>query len=102
MQLKRFVIIVAAVLLTYACKEDNTAEIEYQKELAEIVEEEKIIEFGFDLSNYEFKRDTIKKGDTFGVILERNNVGYPQIYQIAEKAKDTFDIRKLQVGKPYR
>ena len=101
MQLKRFVIIVAAVLLTYACKEDNTAEIEYQKELAEIVEEEKIIEFGFDLSNYEFKRDTIKKGDTFGVILERNNVGYPQIYQIAEKAKDTFDIRKLQVGKPY-
>ncbi|WP_299120613.1 peptidoglycan DD-metalloendopeptidase family protein [uncultured Winogradskyella sp.] len=101
MHLKRLVVIAIVVITTYACKEDNTAEIEYKKELAEIVEEEKILEFGFDLNHYEFKRDTIKKGDTFGFILERNNVGYPQIYQIAEKAKDTFDIRKLQVGKPY-
>ncbi|GAL69677.1 cell wall endopeptidase [Jejuia pallidilutea] len=36
------------------------------------------------------------------MILERNNVGYPKIFNIAEKAKDTFDIaRSLQVGKPY-
>ena len=62
----------------------------------------KVIEFGFDQSEYEFKHDTIKKGDTFGIILERNNIGYPEIFQIAEKAKDTFDIAtKLQVGKPY-
>jgi murein DD-endopeptidase MepM/ murein hydrolase activator NlpD len=101
MHLRGLVATVIIVVSFYSCKEDNTAEIEYEKELAEIVEEEKIIEFGFDLNNYEFKRDTIKKGDTFGVILERNNVGYPKIYQIAEKAKDTFDIRKLQVGKPY-
>ncbi|MFK7832876.1 MAG: peptidoglycan DD-metalloendopeptidase family protein [Winogradskyella sp.] len=96
--------LVAAILIAVsilACKEDNSAEVAYEKELAEIVEEEKIIEFGFNLDNYEFKRDTIKKGDTFGVILERNNIGYPKIYQIAEKAKDTFDIRKLQIGKPY-
>ncbi len=101
MQLKRLVAIVFIAVGIWACKEDNTAEEEYKKELAEIVKEEKILEFGFDRSYYEFKRDTIKKGDTFGVILERNNIGYPQIYQIAEKAKDTFDIRKLQVGKPY-
>ena len=101
MQLKRLIAIAVIALSICACKEDNSAEEEYKKELAEIVEEEKIIEFGFDLSHYEFKRDTIKKGDTFGVILERNNIGYPEIYQIAEKAKDTFDIRKLQVGKPY-
>ncbi|MEM9680726.1 MAG: peptidoglycan DD-metalloendopeptidase family protein [Bacteroidota bacterium] len=70
--------------------------------VAEIVEKEEVIEFGFDQSQYEFKRDTIKKGDTFGIILERHNIGYPKIYQIAEKAKDTFDIaRRLQVGKPY-
>lgn len=101
MQLKRLIAIAVIALSICACKEDNSAEEDYKKELAEIVEEEKIIEFGFDLSHYEFKRDTIKKGDTFGVILERNNIGYPKIYQIAEKAKDTFDIRKLQVGKPY-
>lgn len=101
MRLKTLIIIAIAAISIFACKEDNSAEIEYNKELAEIVEEEKILEFGFDRKNYEFKRDTIRKGDTFGVILERNNIGYPDIFKIAEKAKDTFDIRKLQVGKPY-
>ncbi|MUU78540.1 M23 family metallopeptidase [Winogradskyella endarachnes] len=101
MRLNTLVIIAIGAISIFACKEDNSAEIEYNKNLAEIVEEEKILEFGFDRKNYEFKRDTIKNGDTFGVILERNNIGYPDIFQIAEKAKDTFDIRKLQVGKPY-
>lgn len=101
MQLKGFIVIAFILLSVYACKEDNSAEIELKKELAETVEKEKILEFGFDLSHYKFKRDTIKNGDTFGVILERNNIGYPDIFQIAEKAKDTFDIRKLQVGKTY-
>ena len=102
MQLKRLVLIAVIVISTYACKEDNTAEVEYKQELAEIVEEEKIIEFGFDLGDYEFKRDTIRKGESFGEILSRNFIDYSKIYQIAEKAKDTFDIaRNLQVGKPY-
>lgn len=101
MQLKRLIAIAVIALSICACKEDNTAKEDYEKEIAEIVEEEKIIEFGFDLSHYEIQRDTIKKGDTFGIILERNNIDYPKIYHIAEKAKDTFDIRKLQVGKPY-
>jgi len=57
-------------------------------------------EFGFNLNDYVVKRDTIKNGDTFGVILERNNIDYPKIFQIAEKAKDSFDIRRLNVGKP--
>lgn len=58
-------------------------------------------EFGYNLDNYEVVRDTIRKGESFGEILERNNLGYSKIYQIAEKAKDTFDIRRLQIGKPY-
>ncbi len=102
MQLKRLVAIAVIVVGIYACKEDNSAEEEYKKELAEIAEEEKILEFGFDLSQYEFKRDTIRKGESFGEILSRNSIDYSKIYQIAEKAKATFDIaRNLQEGKPY-
>ena len=101
MHLRGLIAIVIIVVSFYSCKEDNSAETEYKKELAEIVEEEKILEFGFNLNDYIVKRDTIKKGDTFGDILERNNIGYPSIYNIAEKVKDTFDIRKLQLGKPY-
>ena len=68
------------------------------------LEEEKIIEkyeFGFKLNDFIVVRDTIKKGDSFGQILERNKIGYPQIYHIVKKVKDTFDIARLQEGKPY-
>ncbi|OBX25071.1 peptidase M23-like protein [Gelidibacter algens] len=58
-------------------------------------------EFGFNLNDYIVKRDTIRSGDSFGTILQRNNLAYPKIYQIAESAKDSYDIRKLQIGKPY-
>lgn len=101
MQLKRLVAIAIIAIVAYACKEDNSAEDAYKKELADIAEEEIILEFGFDLNNYIFKRDTIKKGDSFGEILQRNHIGYPEIFKIAEIAKDTFDIRRLQLGKPY-
>jgi murein DD-endopeptidase MepM/ murein hydrolase activator NlpD len=69
-------------------------------EIAKVVEVDKY-EFGFKLNDFVVVRDTIKKGDSFGEILERNKIGYPKIFHIAEKAKDTFDIRKLQLGKPY-
>lgn len=101
MRLKGLIVLAVFTVFFYACKEDNSEE-NYKKEIAEKKQEEKILEFGFDLKKFEFKRDTVRKGDTFGIILERNNIGYPEIFQIAEKAKDTFDIaRKLQVGKPY-
>ncbi|MFD2724981.1 M23 family metallopeptidase [Hyunsoonleella rubra] len=83
------------------CKEESKPVVE--QELVEVIDEpEPVVEFGFVLDDFIVKRDTIKNGDTFGIILEKHNVGYPKIFNIAEKAKDTFDIRRgLQVGKPY-
>jgi murein DD-endopeptidase MepM/ murein hydrolase activator NlpD len=101
MHIKRLIAITVVILSIYSCKDDNSAEQEYKKELAEIVEEEKIMEFGFDLNEYEVKRDTVQKGDTFGEIMVRNNIGYSRIFQIAEKTKDTFDITKILPGRPY-
>ncbi len=94
------IMLFAAICLFYSCKEDPKEE--ELEDLAVVeAEPEQILEFGFNLNDYIVKRDTIRRGDSFGEILERNNIGYPQIFQIAEKAKDTFDIRKLQIGKPY-
>ncbi|WP_372756365.1 peptidoglycan DD-metalloendopeptidase family protein [Mariniflexile sp.] len=76
---------------------------EKEQPIVEVVEEKPadIYEFGFNLSDFVVKRDTVRSGDSFGVILERNKIGYPKIFSIAEKARDTFDIRRLQIGKPY-
>ena len=59
------------------------------------------IEFGFNLDKYHITKDTIEFGDSFGEILIKNKLTYPQIYRIVEKIKDSFDVRWLTAGKPY-
>ena len=65
-------------------------------------EHPKIIkQFGYVLNDYHVVRDTVKRGDSFGTILEKNNLFYPQIYNIVQKVKRVYDIRKINIGKPY-
>ena len=80
-----------------SCGDDNKVE-------AEIIQpkKEKIIkEFGFILNNYEVKKDTIDRGDSFGLILEKNELYYPKIFNIVNEVKKVFDIRRVNVGRPY-
>ena len=99
MRIEKLIALVLITLSLSACKSDKANEEEIQIAAIEQIKEQK--EFGFNLNDYVVKRDTIKQGDSFGEILERNRIGYPKIFQIAEKTKDSFDIRKLQTGKPY-
>lgn len=86
----------------FSCKEKVEQNLENEQEDLAVVEPEEVYEFGFNLNDFVVKRDTVRRGDTFGDILERNKIGYPKIFNIVQKAKDTFDIaRGLQVGKPY-
>jgi murein DD-endopeptidase MepM/ murein hydrolase activator NlpD len=95
---RRLILLMIIGVFFMACKDDPQTP---KKEEIAKVEPQEVFEFGFKLNDFVVKRDTVRKGDSFGEILERNRLGYPQIFHIAEKAKDTFDIRKLQVGKPY-
>ena len=65
------------------------------------VEEKIIKQFGFTLNDYNVKTGKVKRGDSFGTILENNNLYYPQIYNIVQKVKKVYDIRKINIGKPY-
>ncbi|MBU3820833.1 peptidoglycan DD-metalloendopeptidase family protein [Flavobacteriaceae bacterium XHP0103] len=95
----KYVLLAIVSLLIFGCKEKEEESIETTEEIA-IVEPE-IYEFGFKIKDFIVKRDTVRRGDSFGKILEKNKIGYPQIYEIATAAKDSFDVRKLQIGKPY-
>ena len=53
------------------------------------------------MDNYKISRDTIRSGDSFGEILIKKKLSYPQIYKIVQGIKDSFDIRWLTAGKPY-
>ncbi|MGB3607275.1 peptidoglycan DD-metalloendopeptidase family protein [Psychroserpens sp.] len=99
MQPKQLVKVLLICLGFFSCQEDKKEPI--VEPVKTILEPEPAKEFGFILDDFIVKRDTIKKGDSFGEILERYNIGYPQIFNIAEKTKDTFDIRRLSIGRPY-
>jgi murein DD-endopeptidase MepM/ murein hydrolase activator NlpD len=67
----------------------------------EIIKEKIVKEFGYTLNNYNIKKDTIVSGDSFGLILEKNNLFYPKIFDIVQETKKVFDIRRINIGRPY-
>ena len=89
----------AVVVVSYNLFFNNNNSAE---DLTKIEKKEKIIkEFGYVLNDYTVKRDTIKSGDSFGQILENNNLFYPKIYNIVQATNKIFNIRKINVGRPY-
>ena len=96
---ERCLILLVVLISICSCKKEQEV-----KEIAEpiaVAVPKDVYEFGFNLNDFVVKRDTIRKGDTFGAILERNQIGYSEIFKIAEQTKDSFDIRRLRTGKPY-
>jgi len=84
-----------SILIIHSC---NNA----PKDASPVVVKEKIVkQFGYILNNYHVVKDTVRSGDSFGTILEKNNLFYPQIYNIVQKAKQVYDVRKINIGKPY-
>ena len=92
---KIFVTLLISVLLI-SCGEKKS-----ETNKPKIIKEKIVKQFGYTLNDYTVKRDTVKKGDSFGSILENNNLFYPQIYNIVQKAKKVFDVRRINLGKPY-
>ena len=60
-----------------------------------------IEKFGFKYNDFNVQNDTIRKGDTFGTILDNQNLGDKLVYDIIAKVKDTFDVRIMRIKKPY-
>lgn len=90
-----YIIIGLNFLFLISCKTENP-------ELNSVIVKEKIVkQFGYTLNNFHVFKDTVVSGDSFGSILEKNNLYYPQIYNIIQKAKQVFDVRKINIGKSY-
>ncbi len=85
------------LFLIVSCGNDKKVE----PEIIQPKKEKIIKEFGFILNNYEVKKDTIDRGDSFGLILEKNELYYPKIFNIVNEVKKVFDIRRVNVGRPY-
>ena len=69
--------------------------------IAELETNPKNFKYGLDLNKYRIIRRKIKRGDTFGTILEENGIDYPEVYNILKVIKNKVNVRRLVVGKYY-
>lgn len=88
-----------------SCKDDRPLElnrdVKDNVKVAIVEAPVAIKKFGFDLSNFKVQKDTVKRGDSFGELMLQHKVDYPKIAKISQDFRDTFDVRKIRVGKPY-
>ncbi len=96
--MKKYLVLLPLFSLLFACSDD----VKDDAETVEIIEEPLLIEeYGFTLNDFNVVRDTIRSGDTFGDILDANGVSQGKIFEVANKFRDSFDVRRIVVGKPY-
>ena len=94
--LKKVILFSIFVLTLFSCnKSENDVVFEESKPIP-IVEK-----FGFKYNDFNVSNDTIQSGDTFGSILNQQNLGDQKVYDIIEKVKDSFDVRIMRIGKPF-
>ena len=91
--LKKTYIIILLIFSLFSCNKS-------EKKKA-VLKEPVVLAFGFKLNNFDVVHDTIHDGDTFGSILEKQNLGNLKVHEIVEKVKDTFDVRLMRIDKPY-
>ena len=91
---KHFILLIVLAGFVSSC--GSRAEREPAKSV-----EPQVYEFGFLLNDYHVVRDTVVRGDSFGGILEKYGIYYPQIYNINTVAKKAYNFRKIRTGRPY-
>lgn len=83
-----------------ACNDDAKKE-----EIADNIIEEPapaiVQEYGFVLNDFDVVRDTIRSGDSFGLILGMHGVNSNKIFEIVNRVRDTLNPKRILVGKPY-
>ncbi len=94
--MKRFAILLLCALVFFSCtkKDEVWSEVKTKP-----ISKKK--EFGFTYSDFNVVHDTLKSGDTFGSIIQKQNIGDKKVFELVEQIKDSFDVRSIRNNKPY-
>ena len=97
--MKKITYLLLLISVVLSCKKEDKKELEKIK----VIEKPKppVLLYGYNLDHYNVINDTIRNGESFGVILDRYHIMYPRINEIVTTIKDTFDVRKVRTGKTY-
>ena len=98
--MKYVLTIIIALVLVVSCKKSDN-ETEKKKAVQKIIPKKGNADFGFNFADYNVVHDTVKRGDTFGTIISKQNIGDRQIYEIVNSVKDTFDVRSIRPNRVF-
>lgn len=92
-----FIIIIASLVSCNNSKDKSDEEVtkKAEKKIA------KNSDFGFNYADFNVVQDTVKSGDSFGAIIEGQNIGVKKIHEIVAQTKDTFNVRSIKINKAY-
>lgn len=98
--MKYLLTFIIALTLVVSCKNsDNDTD---KKSVVKKVKPKKDnSDFGFNFADYNVVQDTVRKGDTFGTIINQQNIGDRKIYEIVQNIKDTFDVRSIRPNRTF-
>lgn len=99
--MQKFWGVILALTTIVSCKEGEVQKKDIAQDIGKIEKPVLNERFGFNLDEFHVKLDTIKYGDSFGELMQQHKVDYPKVAAISENFRDTFDVRKIRVGKPY-
>ncbi|WP_232225340.1 peptidoglycan DD-metalloendopeptidase family protein [Christiangramia salexigens] len=97
--MKKLGLLLMMALALIACNDEEKDQAVNEVKKKELPPLEK--EYGFVLNDFKVLRDTIKSGDSFGYIMDKNGVDHGKVYEISQKVKDTFNPARIVAGKKY-
>ncbi|MCX2718322.1 peptidoglycan DD-metalloendopeptidase family protein [Lentiprolixibacter aurantiacus] len=94
-------LIAFALIFLASCKEEKDPQQSDEQQIEAIEEKAPEVAYGFELDDFEVIRDTVRSGDSFGGLMLAQNIDYNKVEVLSKKFRDTFDIRRIRVGRPY-
>lgn len=93
--MKQAIVILVVLFSLISCNRTEDVVVD------QVVPKSKKSDFGFKFSDFNVVQDSVKSGDTFGSILQNQNIGDKKVFDIVAQVKDTFDVRSIRINKPY-
>lgn len=98
----RFLYTLIFCLALIGCKQEKEEQSHHKPDVVKKpVKPEPELKFGYQLEHYDFQKDTVQNGDSFGSIMHNNGVSRREIYDLVHAVKDTFNLKRIRAGNPY-
>ena len=89
------------IIFVFSSCEMNNQSMLTEAPVVKVDVKPKKLKYGFDLNQYKIVKKKVRRGDTFGSILENNGIDYPEVYDILQSIKNKVSVRRLVAGKSY-